>query len=115
MAEQTYYLVQGDTGPQLKVTITREDTGLPIDLSSAVSRFKFRRVGTETILTTLTSQANADDSENGIALFVWNDGDLDQAPGRYEAEIEITFTDPQYADEIETVYERIQFILREDF
>jgi len=115
MADQEYYLVQGDTGPQLRITITREDTGLPVDLSSATSVFKFRRVGTETVLTTLTSVAGTEDATNGICLFVWNTGDLDIDPGRYEAEIEVTFQVPEAPDEIETVYETVQFILREDF
>lgn len=109
----TYYLVQGDTGPQLKVALTREDTGLPVDLSNATSLFKFRRVGTDTVLTTLTSVASTEDAENGVCLFVWNTGDLDIAPGRYEAEIEVTFN--VGSGQTETVYEPIEFILREDF
>ena len=113
MAENTYYLVQGDTGPQLRVTLTREDTGNPVDLSEATTRFKFRRVGTETLIVTLTSVASTADSKNGICLFVWKFGDLDQPPGKYEAEIEISYTGG--VGEVETVYETLQFILREDF
>lgn len=106
-------LVQGDTGPQLKITLVREDTGLPVDISEATTRFKFRRVGTDVILTTLESVASAEDGANGIALFVWDQGDLDQPPGKYEAEVEVSFT--QGIGEIETVYETLQFTLREDF
>lgn len=107
----TFYLVQGDTGPQLKVTLTREDDGLPVDLSEATSVvFRFRRAGTETVLTTLSSVASTADAQNGIALFLWNEGDLDLEPGRYEAEIEVVLSGNR-----ETVYETLQFLLREDF
>lgn len=106
-------LVQGDTGPQTKITLAREDTGLPVDISAATTRFKFRRVGTDVILTTLQSVASAEDGANGIALFVWDQGDLDVPPGKYEAEIEVSF--PQGVGEVETVYETMQFTLREDF
>ena len=109
----TYYLVQGDTGPQLKITLTREDTGLPVDLSEATANFKFRRVGTDTILSTLESIASSGDAAKGICIFVWNEGDLDIDPGRYEAEIQVDFTGG--AGQIETVYEPLEFILREDF
>lgn len=108
-----YFLVQGDTGPQLRVTLTRQDTGAAVDLRQATTNFKFRRVGTNTILTTLVSVASQEDAENGIAMFVWNNGDLDQPPGKYEAEIEVNY--PQGVGEIETVYETLQFTLREDF
>jgi len=111
--DELYYLVQGDTGPQLRVTLTREDDGLPVDLSEAVPRFKFRRAGTETVLTTLESSASTDDAQNGVALFIWGNGDLDIEAGRYEAEIEVSFSGG--VGEIETVYETIRFLLREDF
>jgi hypothetical protein len=97
----------------LKITLTREDDGLPVDLTEATTLFKFRRAGTETVLTTLTSLASAEDAANGTALFVWNNGDLDVEPGRYEAEIEVSFSGG--VGNVETVYETIQFLLREDF
>jgi hypothetical protein len=111
--QEQYLLVQGDTGPQLRISLVREDTSLPVDITDATTRFKFRRVGTNIVLTTLTSVSSAEDSANGVALFVWDQGDLDQPPGKYEAEIEISF--PQGVGEVETVYETLQFTLREDF
>lgn len=108
----TYYLVKGDDGPQIRVTLTRDTSGDVIDVSDATVRLKFRKKGTNTVLATLTSIALAQDKPNGIAVFAWGGTDLDIPAGNYEAEIEIHFdTD----DVTETVYELLDFVLRDDF
>lgn len=106
-----YKLVQGDTGPQIKATITRDDTGNIVDMSGATVRLRMRRRGTETVLLTLTAGDFADNLESGIAIFSFNEGDLDLPAGKYEGEVEITFA----TGEVETVYELLEFDLREDF
>lgn len=106
-----FYLVQSDVGTQIKATITREDDGTVIDLSDATVRLKFRKKGNSTVLSTLTSIALSSDKTNGIAIFEFEDGDLDIDPGNYEGEIEATFTDGR----IESVYEILEFFIREDF
>lgn len=108
----TYYLVQGDDAPQIKVTLTRDQTGDIIDLSARTAVFKFRKKGTETLLATLSDVASASNNSNGIAIFQWGTTDLDIAPGIYEGEIEIT--DDENSRK-ETVYETIEFEVREDF
>ena len=108
----TYYLVQGDDAPQIKVTLTREATGDIIDLSDATVRLKFRKKGTSTVLTTLTSVAPADDKIDGIAIFNWGATELDVPAGNYEGEVEILFT---LEDVTETIYETLDFVVREDF
>lgn len=108
----TYYLVQGDDAPQIKVTLTRDNTGDIIDLSDATVRLKFRKKGTGTVLTTLTSVAPDDDKIEGVAIFVWGATDLDIPAGNYEGEVEISFTS---SSTVETVYETLDFVVREDF
>ena len=106
-----YKLVQGDTGPQIKATITRDDTGEVVDMSGATVRLRMRRRGTETVLFTLNAIDSGTSLEDGIAIFAFTDGDLDLPAGRYEGEVEITFANGS----IETVYELLEFELREDF
>ena len=106
-----FYLVQDDIGTQIKATITREDDGLPVNLSNATVVLKFRAKGTETILTTLTSISPAGSLEDGEAIFQFTSGDLAVEEGKYEGEIEATFTDGR----IETVFEKIDFLVRKDF
>ena len=107
-----YYLVKGDDAPQIKTTLTRDETGEVIDVSDAVVLFKFRKKGTSTVLSTLTSAATSEQAAVGIALFAWSPTDLDIPAGNYEAEIQITYNDTGV---VETVYELIDFVVREDF
>jgi hypothetical protein len=104
-----FYLVKDDIGTQLKATITRDDTGLPVDLTDATVRLKVRKRCTTTVLFTLTSIAPGQEPAQGGAIFAFND--LDVPLGIYEGEIEATFTDGR----IETVYEVIEFTIRNDF
>lgn len=107
----TINLVQGDTGPQIKVTVTREDTGAVVDMSGATVRLKVRKRGASALSFTLTSTDIGDNLLNGIAIFAFNEGDLDVDPGNYQGEIEITFDDST----VETIYETLDFFVREDF
>ena len=106
-----YYLVQGDTGPQIKVTVTRDETGEVVDMSGGTVRLKIRKKNVPTVILTLTATDVGTNLEDGIAIFVFGDGDLDIDPGNYEGEIEITFDDST----VETIYELIEFFVREDF
>lgn len=108
----TIYLVQGDTGPQIKIQITRDSTGLAVDLSDGTARLKVRKKGTETILFTLTASDIGDNLENGTLYFSLDGGQLATiTPGTYEGELELTFSDSI----IETVYEKVDIVIREDF
>jgi len=108
----TYYLVQGDDAPQIRVVLTRDNTGLAIDVSSATVVLKFRKKGTGTVLSTLTSIAPSEEKPDGVAIFNWGASDLDIPAGNYEGEIEIHFT---LEDVTETIYEMLDFVVREDF
>lgn len=107
-----YKLVQGDDGPQIKVTLTRDTSGEVIDLTDKTVLLKFRKKNTSSVLTTITSSSAGSDLTNGIAIFVWGSSDLDIAPGNYEAEVEMT---DNSSGVVETVYELLEFVVREDF
>lgn len=120
-------LVQGDTKPVIVIGLNDETSGDPIDVSTAVTRLKFRAVGGTDVLATLigvniAGKDNADGTvdysstwdvagSGGRVQFPWNFGDLNQPAGDYEGEIEITFADTS----IQTVYDILKFKIREDF
>ena len=104
----TIQLVQGDTGPQIKADITRD--GSAEDLTGATAVLRFRKKKTDTVLFTLSSVSNSDQLAAGELYFVFSSGQLDLAEGFYEGEIEIVSSGVR-----ETVYEVVDFFLREDF
>jgi hypothetical protein len=106
------YLVKDDNGSQLECRLTRDDSNLPVDLTGATVRLKFRKKRTTIILFTLTNITIAPvDLPNGQALFEFLAANLDLDAGLYEGEIEVTFSNSN----IETVYEIIDFQIRDDF
>jgi len=108
---ETFNYVQGDTGPQLRLTFTDEDTGTATDLTGATVKMHFRAAGETTLLYTKTLYINPGSPTAGIAIVNWATGDLDQDAGTYEGEIEVTKSSGQ----IETIYDTIKFKIREDF
>jgi hypothetical protein len=108
----TIYLVQGDTGPQIFITVTREDTGVAVDVSSGTARLKVRKKGTDTVLFTLVASDVGENLESGNLYFSLDGGQLATiAAGNYEGELELTLADST----VETVYERVDIVIREDF
>ena len=119
---ETLYLVQGDTLPQLKVTIRDQNTAAPgktldpedqstwakVDLTGATVRMKVREVGGTTIKDTLIG--NLTDAVNGEVVFLFDSDTLDTS-GTFEAEIEYTATNGS----IQTVYDLIKLQVREQF
>jgi len=107
-------LVAGDTGPQLKLTITEDPSGTPVDLTNATGRFLLRAVGAESasVIRNLTINSGAGgDSADGVCYVVWAAGNLDLAAGDYEGEVEITMPSGLK----QTVFEPIEIRLRADF
>jgi hypothetical protein len=104
-------LVQGDTGPQLKLTLTDQDTGAPVDLLGATLTLRLRATGEATILVTRTGLLSADTAPLGEVIFTWATGNLDLPAGSYEGEVEVVFADGVR----QTVYEVLKFSVREDF
>jgi hypothetical protein len=106
----TVYFVQNDNGSQIEVTLTREDTGSVIDMTGATVVLKFKKANTSTILSQISAEVDSD-FNLGKAVFVFSSDDLDIAPGSYTGEIQVTFSNGN----IETVYEEITIVVREDY
>lgn len=104
-------LVQGDTRPALVCQLTDETTGDAIPLNGATCHLKFRKYGATTLQANLLGTVT--DAANGIVEFYWASDPLSLSgdPGQYEGEIEVIFSDGQ----IQTVFDKLQFLLREDF
>ena len=105
----TFKYVQGDTRPQLQVTLTNETTSQPIDISSSTVTRHFRAAGESTVL--FSRDFTVTDGENGVAVLDWQSGDLDREAGAYQGEIEIVSNTGQR----ETIFELLKFKIREDF
>ena len=103
-------LVQGDTRPQIQVTLTDENTGSPIDITGATCLLKFRAAGSSTLVDTLTGIVT--NGSLGQVVFAWNPSSLNVDAGDYEGEVEVTFP---LGGGIQTVYELLKFKVREDF
>ena len=91
--------------------MTREDTGEAVDLRGTTVRLKVRKRGASALTFTSVNINVSDTLEDGVAVFAFSDGDLDIDPGNYEGEVEITFSDST----VETIYETLDFFVREDF
>ena len=102
-------LVQGDTRPQILVTITDANTGDVIDISGSTIQMFFRATGDTGILDTLNGVIT--DGPAGKVAFAWNSTTLASAEGDYEGEVQVTFSDST----IQTAYSLLKFIVRADF
>lgn len=103
-------LVRGDTRPQVKLTLTDETTGLPIDITGATVLMKFRAVGSTTLVDTLTGTVI--NGAAGVVVIPWNPTTLAVDAGDYEGEVEVTYSSGQG---VQTVYDLLKFKVREDF
>ena len=107
----TLNFVQSDTLPQIKLTLTDEITEEVIDLSGAsVSLHAKPQAGIGVSFTRPAIFIESTDRPNGIAYIQWQDGDLNRAPGKYTAEVEIVYPNGGR----QTVFETIILDIRED-
>ena len=107
----TFKYVQGDTGPQIKVALTEEDSGDPVDLTGATVTLHFRAAGEAAVLFSRALYINPDTAQNGEAVLQWETDDLNQEAGAYEGEIEVVRSNGIR----ETLYDKLKFKIREDF
>jgi hypothetical protein len=107
----SFNYVQGDTGPQIRLSFTDEDTGTPTNLTGATATLHFRAAGEPTVLFSRQLYIDADSASSGVAILQWNTTDLDQDAGTYEGEIEVV----RATGLRETIFEVIKFRIREDF
>ena len=119
---ETIYLVQGDTLPQLKITVRdqnsaaagavldpeNQSTWAKVNLTGSTVRLKIRPIGEVAVKDTLTG--NITDALNGEVVFIFDNDTLDTA-GVFEAEIEYTGSNGS----IQTVYDLIKLQVREQF
>lgn len=119
---ETIYLVQGDTLPQLKVTIRDKNTAAPgatldpedestwalVNLSSSTVRLRIREIGGTTVKSTLIGTVTAPLA--GEVVFLFDATTLDTA-GVFEGEIEYTAQNGS----VQTVYDLIKLQVREQF
>ena len=104
-------LVQGDTLPEIFLTLTNETTGAAINVSGASVSIavKFRLAGATTTLSTIPCTKT--DAANGIVSFDFGNGELVGIdPGMYEGEIAVTT-----GSDVQTVYDLLRFRVREQF
>lgn len=104
-------LVRNDTGPQIQLTLLDDVTGDPINLAGATATLHFRPAGGPGALFSRPLVIPGTTAAAGIALVVWEEGDLDQPEGVYEGEIEVLLQNGVR----QTVFEPLQFRLREDY
>lgn len=102
-------LVSGDTGPQLKVTLTDEVTNAAINLTGATVKMYFRAVDTVEVLDTLIGTLI--NPTAGEVIFEWNPDTLDVDEAAYEGEVEVTFPSGM----VQSVFLPINFFVREQF
>lgn len=108
----TLYLVQSDNGSQIKIVITRDDTGAAVDLTNATPTLKFKKKSTSSVLASINSSTSLESElEAGIALFQFDTSALNITAGDYVGEVQVSFADGS----VETVYEELDFVVREDY
>lgn len=104
-------LVQGDTFPTVRLTLTDPVTGNAIYLADSTTTVQvyFRKAGSTTVLSTIPC-TKVSGGATGQVQFNFASGVLDVDPGAYEGEIEINFD-----GQIQTVYELLKFSVRQQF
>lgn len=119
---ETIYLVQGDTRPQLQITVRDrnqaaagkvldledQSTWALVNLTGATVRLRIRAIGATTIKSTLVGTLT--NAVNGEVIFLFDANTLDTA-GTFEGEIEYT----ESGGGIQTVYDLIKLQVREQF
>ena len=104
-------LVRGDTAPQIRLTLTDEVSGTPLNLVGTTVTLHFRAVGADTVLFSRPAFINQDIAATGVCVISWEEDDLDVEAGDYEGEIEIV----RAGGGRETIYDILKFRVREQF
>ena len=107
----SFNYVQGDTGPQIRLTLTDDDTGSAANLTGASVTLHFRAAGATSVLFSRALVVSSETASQGIAILQWNTGDLNQDAGVYEGEVEVVKATGLRT----TLYDTLRFRIREDF
>jgi hypothetical protein len=103
-------LVRNDTGPQLRFTLTDSLTGNPINLAGATVTLHFKAINSDVLLFSRPAFV-VPPGTSGVAVLEWQNGDLDLDAGEYVGEVEVVVNTGMR----ETIFNMLQFELREDF
>lgn len=104
-------LVQGDTRPALVCTITDDNAGGPINLTSCSVVLKFRAYGSTDLQAVVAGSVVNGPAGQVVFYPASAPAMLQGEAGDYEGEIEIRFPDGQ----VQTVFDPLKFKVREDF
>ncbi len=121
---ETINLVQGDDKPDITFTLKDANTAAAgmvldpedsttwaaIDITDPTITVKFRKLGSETLLDTLSTTKVAPYA-NGVCYMTWNLTTLDVDEGKYEGEIVLTYA----SGRVQTLFDRLKFKIRKDF
>lgn len=102
-------LVQGDTAPQLKLTLTDDLTNSALNLTGATVTLHVRPANSSTLA--FSRPAVITNAAGGICYIQWGIADLDRAAGSYDAEVEIYYSATGIR---ETIYDMLSLYIRED-
>lgn len=83
-------LVQGDTAPIIRGSITDDDSGGPLDLTDCQVYFQMRKADDHRY--TINAAANIVDASAGTVAYVLAANDLN-TPGEYQAQFEVHYQD----------------------
>jgi len=120
----TIHVVKGDDKPEINLTLkdantaagslvldpNDPDTWAAIDISNPTIRVKFRKLGSTTVLDTMTC-LKISPYTNGECQMAWNLTTLDVEPGIYEGEIELEYSDGRKF----TLFDKLKFKVRDEF
>ena len=120
----TINLVAGDDKPELNFTLRDSNTAAtgktldeddpttwaPINLTDQTIRVKFRSLGGDTVLDTMTCGKSTPYTD-GKCFMQWNLTTLDVDAGTYEGEIELEDSTGRK----QTIFDKLKFKVRDDF
>ena len=120
---ETINLVQGDTKPELNFTIRDSATAVSgktldeddsstweiINITGYTIKLKFKALTSSTVL--FTESLAIISGSGGTCSMIWPADSLDITAGIYEGELELT----DGSSKVQTVYDKLQFKVREQF
>lgn len=107
MADQKIiYRVQNDTGPDEQFTITRD--GAVLNITGYTVKFGIKSLLTGTITNAAHQTCTITDAANGVCKYRFVVGDLPDAGGDYECDLQLT----DAAGLVETHYDKLRIKTR---
>lgn len=105
-------IVKGDTGPSLRTSLTRQDTGAAFDVAGHQVQLHIRKKGTTVVISSIAASSGsslpAGDLSFPLETFLTSS---ECEEGFYEAEVELTLPDSK----IMSTFEIINLKVRNDF